>query len=797
MKDVASLQNAELGPQADALRGKSKLGANNSGERFEKEADRAADVVTSGRAPLFDFSRIAVRGERPPDASGPEIARVSWPVEDEFESALEEPVEDELIDVMRKAASATEIPQSPVDAQAALRAPGQPLDEVTRRSMESRFGFDFGKVRIHTGNSAQDSARALDAHAYTLGPHIAFGNNEYAPHTERGRHLLAHELTHTIQQQDVPQPMPQCAEFGTYVSNKGAKNYLDAGARYYTDWGFPNVKRVDTVKDVLDDLDRSKGTIDTFRIVSHGNSAGLELGAVQGLTSQPTEGLDMKDWFTRKGAEFQNETRFRKHYTDAKTASFVNETFFQRIVRDLRKDATMQPILARLGAGKDTPAIDSPTGIVMRGLVDRFYLGKVKLDTGGTPTFKNRAVLDQFVNLRIGTFQPVAVQSVALAQQADFEKALGEFAVALNTSFDAAKLKFDDITAEDAKTFADTYLDPDAKTPKLHSDIVTSLSEGKEGGGPYLKKLRSVKGKIGSNTHIEIRGCNVGEDTNTLDSFREFFGQTGNLPSISAPDLYQYFFQLNFSTFTKNPADVASLETAFNTSDTGVATAFEDRKRLQAGEMMRVVNERSLDALAKKYGHKLADLERWNPQITNPAALKPGEEVWLVMRPAAPAGKHKTLKAFCKDYIGDEKAEADVKSANAQIKPDALVETDEITIPANRQSGKVAAPKPKVADFVSAVRGGDTITAINASNKPVTYLDDPKRATSLGAWLEKQQFDPKGRSAAQLSALYAGANFSTQAARTHLNFLSRDYPNIVDPIFPEDQRYSKHIIRRP
>ena len=113
MKDVASLQNPELGPQADALRGKSKLGANNSGERFEKEADRAADVVTSGRAPLFDFSRIAVRGERPPDASGPEIARESSPVEDEFESALEEPVEDELIDVMRKAASATEIPQSP------------------------------------------------------------------------------------------------------------------------------------------------------------------------------------------------------------------------------------------------------------------------------------------------------------------------------------------------------------------------------------------------------------------------------------------------------------------------------------------------------------------------------------------------------------------------------------------------------------------------------------------------------------------------------------------------------------
>ena len=277
------------------------------------------------------------------------------------------------------------------------------------------------------------------------------------------------------------------------------------------------------------------------------------------------------------------KSRFRKHYTDAKSGGFVGESFFNRIISDLRKDATMSPILKRLGADKDTPAIDTPAGIVMRALVDKFYLGKVKLDTGGAPVFKNRAVLDQFVNLRISTFKPVAVQAVAVAQQPDLEKAFADFAVALPQSFDDAGLNFTALTADEAKTLADSYLDPDSTSPILHKDITTSLTEGAEGGGPFLKKLRSVKGKIGSATHIEIRGCNVGEDTLTLDSFREFFGPTGNLPSISAPDLYQYFFQLNYATYTQDPRDVAKLEGAFNTPDTGVSKAVRRSKTVEGG----------------------------------------------------------------------------------------------------------------------------------------------------------------------------------------------------------------------
>jgi Domain of unknown function (DUF4157) len=77
---------------------------------------------------------------------------------------------------------------------------GRSLDPGTRSLMESRFGRDFGHVRVHTGADAAHSAQALHALAYTTGHHIVFGHGRYAPASDEGQHLLAHELTHTVQQ---------------------------------------------------------------------------------------------------------------------------------------------------------------------------------------------------------------------------------------------------------------------------------------------------------------------------------------------------------------------------------------------------------------------------------------------------------------------------------------------------------------------------------------------------------------------------------------------------------------------
>ena len=78
--------------------------------------------------------------------------------------------------------------------------PGQPLDAQTRAFMEPRFGHDFGHVRVHTDAKATESARAVDALAYTVGQEVVFSAGRYAPTSFEGSRLLAHELVHVIQQ---------------------------------------------------------------------------------------------------------------------------------------------------------------------------------------------------------------------------------------------------------------------------------------------------------------------------------------------------------------------------------------------------------------------------------------------------------------------------------------------------------------------------------------------------------------------------------------------------------------------
>jgi hypothetical protein len=81
-----------------------------------------------------------------------------------------------------------------------LRSPGQPLDGATRAFMNQRFGHDFSRVRIHSGGAAEQSAQDVNANAYTVGHKIVFGAAQFAPGTERGNRLLAHELAHVVQQ---------------------------------------------------------------------------------------------------------------------------------------------------------------------------------------------------------------------------------------------------------------------------------------------------------------------------------------------------------------------------------------------------------------------------------------------------------------------------------------------------------------------------------------------------------------------------------------------------------------------
>src|SRR3989454_11915182 len=81
---------------------------------------------------------------------------------------------------------------------------GSPLERDTRSFMESRLGADFSDVRVHTDGKATEAARSVQAYAYTVGNDVVFQSDKFAPDSDSGQRMLAHELTHVVQQRSGP-----------------------------------------------------------------------------------------------------------------------------------------------------------------------------------------------------------------------------------------------------------------------------------------------------------------------------------------------------------------------------------------------------------------------------------------------------------------------------------------------------------------------------------------------------------------------------------------------------------------
>lgn len=103
---------------------------------------------------------------------------------------------------------------APPSVHQVLDTSGEQLDGATRSYLEPRFGHDFSQVRVHADGAAAASATAVGARAYTVGNHVAFAAGSYAPGTADGRRLLAHELTHVVQQAGTPVAPATALEVG-------------------------------------------------------------------------------------------------------------------------------------------------------------------------------------------------------------------------------------------------------------------------------------------------------------------------------------------------------------------------------------------------------------------------------------------------------------------------------------------------------------------------------------------------------------------------------------------------------
>ncbi|HJU55665.1 MAG TPA: DUF4157 domain-containing protein [Pyrinomonadaceae bacterium] len=108
--------------------------------------------------------------------------------------------DEKRLTLQRSATGNDELRTIPHVVDEVISGAGQPLDSQARTRMESHLGHDFSRVRVHTDARAAESARAVSASAYTVGQQVVFASGKYQPQTSEGQRLLAHELTHVVQQ---------------------------------------------------------------------------------------------------------------------------------------------------------------------------------------------------------------------------------------------------------------------------------------------------------------------------------------------------------------------------------------------------------------------------------------------------------------------------------------------------------------------------------------------------------------------------------------------------------------------
>jgi hypothetical protein len=238
-------------PQPSVIQRKLVVGQPN--DPLEHEADSVADQVMRMPAPEIE-----------PAAAPPQVSRKCAACEEEEEAntlqtkpaGRAEPTRSEAPPIVHEVLRA---PGRPLDAAVATLDPGEPLDAGTLAFMEPRFNYNFSKVRVHADSRAAESARSVNALAYTVGRDVVFGAGQYAPTTLSGRQLLAHELTHVVQQQATGhrrldrQPAPGTKPTETYQTDVPIlpPGHFEARAKFIY-W----VERVSSVFNVLGLPDR-------------------------------------------------------------------------------------------------------------------------------------------------------------------------------------------------------------------------------------------------------------------------------------------------------------------------------------------------------------------------------------------------------------------------------------------------------------------------------------------------------------------------------------------------------------
>jgi hypothetical protein len=178
-----------------------KLAVDSPDDQYEKEADTVADTVTIASA--TSIRRQESEEEEPEEEEEEEPIQTKLTNDIQAQRQAEEQEEEETIQTKLTGSKLQMVSEELESRIKTARGRGQPLADPVRTSMESQFGRDFGQVHIHTDADANNLSRQLGAKAFTTGSDIFFREGAYQPSSDSGKRLIAHELTHVVQQSQV------------------------------------------------------------------------------------------------------------------------------------------------------------------------------------------------------------------------------------------------------------------------------------------------------------------------------------------------------------------------------------------------------------------------------------------------------------------------------------------------------------------------------------------------------------------------------------------------------------------
>lgn len=468
-----------------------------------------------------------------------------------------------------------------------LRSPGQPLDGRTRAFMEPRFGHDFSGVRVHHDNRAAESARALNARAYAFGSHIVFGAGQAAFGTPRGQWLLAHEMAHVAQTRSGTSPSSVASvetdasraatdvlsgkrarlqqrhdgtrlhRFGepenvpdlTFISTQGEQGFLNSAVDYHRAWGLAP-QRVSSVEQVVNILGAGTGRLGRVRIVMHA----ADIGVYSSLfTNEPRFSLEAD----RLEAYAQSDVAGLAH--DVGNWLTMDAASTAAILRHLRSNH----------AGMLTPFGLETTGTPTGTLATMFQRATELQAVTSARTRANSAQADPIITgltTILGDLrQQLQTEANITAPQAD----------ALQAAIRGAGLNFTGIT--------------------FNADQSSQVAEANRAiAGGFRATLNAARLRFDSDSWIDIRGCNVGDNPDYLRAVSRFFGRPTALPHVSGPDWYQVFPTLGNQPLANDAAvdalaGDANIQTALNRWSplTGARAQMEILRSYYQTEVMR------------------------------------------------------------------------------------------------------------------------------------------------------------------------------------------------------------------